>query len=77
MCKIHMINCSINTLKISINFKKTQCIVIFKNVIVCFLLLSGLNANKWSLIPLFHTGQESPESPRIDFFYTAGGGGDS
>ena len=27
------------------------------------------------LIPLFHTGQDSPESPRIDFFIGGGGGG--
>ena len=27
------------------------------------------------LIPLFHTGHESPESPRIDFFSYSGGGG--
>ena len=25
------------------------------------------------LIPLFHTGHESPESPRIDFFLDSGG----
>ena len=28
-----------------------------------------------SFIPLFHTGHESPESPRIDFFSYSGGGG--
>ena len=27
------------------------------------------------VIPLFHTGHESPESLRIDFFYIRGGGG--
>ena len=27
------------------------------------------------LIPLFHTGHKSPESPRIDFFLFRGGGG--
>ena len=27
------------------------------------------------IIPLFHTGHESPESPRIDFFLIRGGGG--
>ena len=27
------------------------------------------------LIPLFHTGHESPESPRIDFLIRGGGGG--
>ena len=26
----------------------------------------------FSLIPLFHTGHESPESPRIDFFLIRG-----
>ena len=26
------------------------------------------------VIPLFHTGHESPESPRIDFFLIGGGG---
>ena len=26
-------------------------------------------------IPLFHTGHESPESPRVDFFLIRGGGG--
>ena len=28
--------------------------------------------NLWQLIPLFHTGYESPESPRIDFFLIGG-----
>ena len=28
-----------------------------------------------SFIPLFHTGHESPESPRIDFFFLFGGWG--
>ena len=27
------------------------------------------------VIPLFHTGHESPESPRIDFLLIRGGGG--
>ena len=26
-------------------------------------------------LPLFHTGDESPESPRIDFLFIGGGGG--
>ena len=33
------------------------------------------NISLFHLIPLFHTGHESPESPRIDFFLTRGGGG--
>ena len=32
-------------------------------------------ADRVLLIPLFHTGHESPESPRIDFFLIRGGGG--
>ena len=30
------------------------------------------NLEKESVIPLFHTGHESPESPRIDFFLIRG-----
>ena len=40
----------------------------------------NLNRNKKNLthhpfIPLFHTGQESPKSPLIEFFFIGGGGG--
>ena len=34
-----------------------------------------LNRKQRQIIPLFHTGHESPESPRIDFFSYSGGGG--
>ena len=38
-----------------------------------FLFIRGLTPV--TLLPLFHTGHESPESPRIDFFFIRGGGG--
>ena len=47
MCKIHRIHCSINTLKISINIKKLNLLLFFKNkgnVAVCISFLLRINS---------------------------------
>ena len=44
------------------------------DVVKCFLIQhTGNFVFMAYFIPLFHTGHESPESPRIDFFFLFGG----
>ena len=71
-----MINCSINTLKISINLKKLNVLLFSRMLLYAFLFLSGLNSQTSGVLYPYSTqATNRPNRHELIFLFGGRGGG--